>query len=206
MIGETMHCVSVSSSCFSVNQESLSKVKKKSAVFKRAMAEKRERWQNKVWYGKTKSHWRQLAGEEGGQRSHDKWRSTKPQGKRKEISAEIDPTGTSVKENTNTLNKSCKESARRKSELYKMVEQAAIDERQEHKEGSMLKHSQHQLQRRREEEDEARGHLDRTTSRTRCGRCCRAGTQRLWKIMSKVKQAGWNESTKATGFWRQDED
>ena len=26
------------------------------------------------------------------------------------------------------------------------------------------------------------------------------------ETMSKVKQAGWNESTKATGFWRQGED
>ena len=26
------------------------------------------------------------------------------------------------------------------------------------------------------------------------------------EIMSEVKQAGWNESTKTTGFWRQDED
>ena len=54
------------------------------------MTEKRERWQNKEWYGKTKSHWRQPAGGEGGQSSHDKCRSTKPQGKWKEICAEID--------------------------------------------------------------------------------------------------------------------
>ena len=26
------------------------------------------------------------------------------------------------------------------------------------------------------------------------------------EIMSKVKQVGWNESTRTTGFWRQDED
>ena len=89
---------------------------------------------NKEWYGKAKSRWRQPAGEEGGQSSHDKWRSTKPQGKWKEISAEIGAVGTTVKVKTNTWNKSCKESGKGESVLYKMVEQAAIDERQEHKE------------------------------------------------------------------------
>ena len=34
-------------------------MKKKSAASKRAMTEKRERWQNKEWHGKTKSHWQQ---------------------------------------------------------------------------------------------------------------------------------------------------
>ena len=33
---------------------------------------------------------------------------------------------------------------------------------------------------------------------------------KMWQMMqsrdTKVKQARWNESTKATGFWRQDED
>ena len=36
-------------------------------------------------------------------------------------------------------NKSCNESVKRESELCKMVGQAAIDERQEHKERSMIK-------------------------------------------------------------------
>ena len=26
------------------------------------------------------------------------------------------------------------------------------------------------------------------------------------RMMSKVKQIGWNESTRTTGFWRQEED
>ena len=52
----------------------------------------------------------------------------------KEISAEIDAVGTTVKEMTNAWNKSCKESVKRESELYKMVEAAVIDERQEQKE------------------------------------------------------------------------
>ena len=54
------------------------------------------------------------------------------------------------------MNKSCKESAKRESELHWMIELAATDERQEHKERSLLKDLLHQLQKRREEEDEAR--------------------------------------------------
>ena len=43
--------------------------------------------------------------------------------------------GTTVKERkANTWNKSCEESVKRESELYKMVEQAAIDEKQQQKE------------------------------------------------------------------------
>ena len=70
----------------------------------------------------------------------------KPQGKWKDISAEINAVGTNVNEETNTWNKSCRESAKRESELYKMVEHAAIDERQELKERSMPKDLLKQLQ------------------------------------------------------------
>ena len=59
---ETMHRVSVSSSCSSPKRESLSKVKKTSAFLKRAMHEKSKRWQLEEWCGKTKSHKRQPAG------------------------------------------------------------------------------------------------------------------------------------------------
>ena len=79
------------------------------------MTEKRERLQNKEWYGKAKSRWQQPAGEEGGQSSHEKRTSTKPQGKCRVISAEIDAVETTVKEKTNTWNKSCKESVKRES-------------------------------------------------------------------------------------------
>ena len=58
---------------------------------------------------KTKPHLRPLAGGEVGQSSHEKWRRSKPRGKSKEISAEIDAVGTTVKEKTNTSNKSCRE-------------------------------------------------------------------------------------------------
>ena len=76
------------------------------------------------------------------------------------ISAEIDAVGTIVKERTNTLNESCRESAKRESEFYKMVEQEAVDERQELKERSILKDLLQQLQKEREEEEEARGFIE----------------------------------------------
>ena len=78
----------------------------------------------------------------------------------KEISVEIDTVVTTVEEKTNTWNKSCRESAKRESKLFKMVEQAALDERQEHKERSMLQDMLKQLHREREEEEEARGLIE----------------------------------------------
>ena len=87
------------------------------------MAKERVVFQNKP-------HWRPSAGEEVGQSSHDEWKSSKHW---KEISVEMDASGSAVKEKTNTWTKNCKESAKRESYLYKMVELAAIDERQEDK-------------------------------------------------------------------------
>ena len=54
---------------------------------------------------------------DGGQNSHDTWKNIQPQGKRKEIFAVIDAVGTTVKERTNTWNKSCEESVKRETEL-----------------------------------------------------------------------------------------
>ena len=130
-----------------------------------------------------------------------------------------------------------------------MVEQAAVDERQEHKERSMLKDLLQQLQKEREEE-EARGLIEEMQRNLDEGQARSYETERklgrvlgeylysyekemvrpqhimnkMWQmmqsrdtktlhldkdfeeIMSKVKQAGWNESTKTTRFWTQDED
>ena len=63
----------------------------------------------------------------------------------------MDVLGSTLKEKTNTWNKSFKERANRESEFYKMVELAAIDERQEDKERSMLKDVLKQLRKEREE-------------------------------------------------------
>ena len=94
---------------------------------------------------------------EGADRSsHDKWRSSKPEGKWKEISAERDALGSALKEKSNTWTKSCKESAQRESELYKMVELAAIDERQEDKERNITKKTLKQLSTEEDETEEAR--------------------------------------------------
>ena len=54
-----------------------------------------------------------------------------------------------VKEKTNTWNKSCKDNARRESELYNRVEAATMDERQEQKERNMIRDLLGQLQKRR---------------------------------------------------------
>ena len=82
---EVMHRVTVSSSCSSHKKEAVSSVKKTSAILKKAVTDRHVRWPKKEWYSKTKPHWRQSSGEEVGQISHDEWKSSKPQGKWKEI-------------------------------------------------------------------------------------------------------------------------
>ena len=75
-----------------------------------------------------------------------------------EISAEMDAVETTVKEKTNTWNKSCEESAKREAEWYKMVEVAVMNEKK--RERGMIRDLLGELRKRREEEDEARN-LDR---------------------------------------------
>ena len=98
------------------------------------MTKKREKWKSKDWYGNKKSRWQQPARGDGGQSSHDTWDTAKPKGKWREISAEIDAVGTSVEEKKNTWHKSGKESTKRETELFTMVEVAATDEKQEERE------------------------------------------------------------------------
>ena len=68
--------------------------------------------------------------------------------------------GTTVKEKTNTWNKSCMESAKREAELYKMVEIAVMDEKQEERERGMIRELLGELRKRREEEDETRNLIE----------------------------------------------
>ena len=51
----------------------------------------------------------------------------------------MDAVGTTVKEKTKTWNKSCEESAKRETKWYKMVEAAAMDEKQEERERGMIR-------------------------------------------------------------------
>ena len=141
--------VSISSSCSSPKREAVSTVKKNSAILKKAMTNRHTRWSKKEWYSTSNPHWRSSAGEDAGQDSHDKCKSSKPQDKWKEISLEMDVSGSAWKEKTHTWNKSCKESVKRESELCKMVDIAAIDERQEDKERSVLKDTLKKLQKER---------------------------------------------------------
>ena len=78
----------------------------------------------------------------------------------REISMEIDAVGATVKEKTNTWNRSVKESVKRETELYKVVEAAVMDEKQQQKGGGMIRELLEQLQKRGEEENEARGLIE----------------------------------------------
>ena len=106
------------------------------------------------------THWRSSAGEDAGQSSHDKWKSSKIQGKWKEISLEMDALGSALKEKKHTWNKSCKECAKRETELYKMIETSAKDEKQEDKERSIIKKTLQQLRKAEDEADEAHALLN----------------------------------------------
>ena len=90
-------------------------------MLKRAMPERHTEWSRKDWNSRSKTHLRSSAVEDAGQSSHDKWKSSKIQGKWKEIFLEMDVLGSSLKEKKNTWNKSCQESAKRETELYKIV-------------------------------------------------------------------------------------
>ena len=138
----------------------LSKGNKTTVARKRAMTEKRDRWQSKEWYGRAKSRRQQPAGEDGGESSHDTWKNSQPQGKWREISAEMDAVGNHFERKTNTWNRSCKESVKRDTELFKIVEFAVMDQQREQKERGMIRELLEQLQKRREEEDEARGLIE----------------------------------------------
>ena len=151
---------SLSSSCCSSKRRRLSKVKKTTAVLKRAMTEKRERWQGNEWYGRPVYRWQQPTGCDGGQSSTDTWDISQTKGKWREISAEMDAVVTTVKEKTNTWNKSFEESAKRETAWYKMVEVAVINEKQEERERGMTRDLLGELRKRREEEDEARNLIE----------------------------------------------
>ena len=126
-----MHRVSLSSSCSSHKRKILSSVEKTTAVLKKAMTEKGEKWKSRDWDGTTKTRWQQPAGRSLWQSSHDAWEHAKPKGKWKEVPAEFDAVGAVVKEKENTWHKSDRESSKREAELYTMVESAAADENQE---------------------------------------------------------------------------
>ena len=128
----------------------LSSVEKTTAVLKKAMAEKSEKCKSRDWCGTAKTRWQQPVGR---QSSHDAWEHAKPKGKWKEVSAEFDAVGAVVKEKKNTWHKSGKESSKRETELYSMVESAATDEKQEERDRCRIRA---RGRNRKDEEEEAR--------------------------------------------------
>ena len=76
--------------------------------------------------------------------------------------AEMDAVGITVKDTTNTWNTRCLESVKRETELYKMVEAAVMDEKQEERERGMIRDLLWGggLRKRREENDETRNLIE----------------------------------------------
>ena len=79
------------------------------------------------------NHENQVAATRGGQCSVDAWEHAKPKRKWKEVSAENEALNALMKAKKITWNKSGKESARKKADLYTVLESAATDEKKEEK-------------------------------------------------------------------------
>ena len=120
----TMHKVFLSSSCSPDKRGKRSSVKKTTAVLKKAMTGKNERWKGRELYGSTKTRWQQPAGSNGGQSSVDALEHAKPQGKWIEVSADYRVPDALVKEKKIKWTKSGRESAKREADLYDMLEKA----------------------------------------------------------------------------------
>ena len=77
------------------------------------------------------THWRSPGGEDAGHSSHDKWKSSNPQGKRKWISLEMDAFGVNL-ENKDAHFEQKLQRKRQKRVRMKQDDRknAAIDERQ----------------------------------------------------------------------------
>ena len=80
----------------------------------------------------------------------------KPKGKWKEVSAEFEAVGAVVKEKKSTWHKSGKESSKRETELYTMVESVATDEKQEERNRCGIRDQLVEVRQRKDEENEAR--------------------------------------------------
>ena len=92
----------VSMSLFSSpsRRKPISTVRKNIAVLKRAMSKKNAGWSSKDW--NSKANRQRSAVEDAGQSSQDKWKSSKPRAKWKDISHNVEELGVLVKEKKST--------------------------------------------------------------------------------------------------------
>ena len=74
---------------------------------------------------------------------------------------------TTVKEKTNTWNKSCKECVKRETELYTMVEAAVMDEKPEQRERGMIRDLLGSFKREGKRKDEARNLIEEMQTQPR---------------------------------------
>ena len=150
----TMHKVSLSSSCSHHKRGKRSSVKKTTAVLKRTMTEKNDRWKGGEWL-----HENKVAAARREQRvtklCRDTWKHVKPKGKWIEVSADYRVFGALVKEKKVTWTESGRESAKREADLYGMLEKAAADEKREERERDKLVDKPQAFLTMKEEEDEA---------------------------------------------------
>ena len=113
---------------------------------------------SKEW--NSKSNWQRFAVEEAGQRSQDKWKSSKPGAKRKDVSHNVEELGMIVKEKKSTWVKSCKENSKRETEICAISEGMAEDATVEDGDKSRLRRALKQLRKDRDKENAVREFLE----------------------------------------------
>ena len=95
------------------------------------MCRKNAGWSSKVW--NSKANWQRSAVEDAGQRSQEKWKSSKTRAEWKDTSHCVEELGTLVREKKSTWIKSCKESSKKKdtevsAKSEGVAEHAKVDE------------------------------------------------------------------------------
>ena len=150
--------MSLSSSRSPDRKRKRSSAKKTTAVLKKKKKSRggeNEKWKRREWCSSTKTRWQQPAESSGGQSSVDAWEHAKPKGKWTEVSADCRVLDALVKEKYITWTKSGRESAKRETDLYDMLEEAATDEKKEERDREKLGKKLEALLTKKEEEDEA---------------------------------------------------
>ena len=113
------------------------------------MADKHSKWQGNACR-RSKERWKEA------QSSQEVWKSTSNDARWTEVTKELDHREKVIHDKKITWNKSMKETSRRDTDLLKTMENAADEEREEHKDKCALEQPERQSRMEEEEAEEAR--------------------------------------------------
>ena len=141
------------SSCSPDKRRKRSSVQRTTAVLKKTMTEKNERWEVESGMVQRKQ---QPTGSSGGQSSIDAWEYSKPEGKWTEVSADHRV----LKGKKITWTQSDTESAKREGDLCHVLKKKTINEKREERDRDKVGDKLEAFLARKEEEDEATGLME----------------------------------------------